>query len=479
MPDIPNVNNLSFKGNLIPYNRGNESKSSISDSNDIRQAPNENINHDKEYNAIVAKYGVNIKKYKGQNEELKQKFYSETYKTMGYKFDSDESFDNAFNLLYEKYKDYGAQLQGRISDDLVKFAPHIPPEQIMARLNSGKFEYIGVDFQNLEFNDVDLSKYTEAFKYVNFNEKTFAKVSSEHLPEGFNPQEIFEKGKTIGLGIDEVHKMGYTGEGVSYAIIDSGTLDTDGNQHNDIHFKEYNVSKYADKSEIDHFHGRATSYIAQEIAPNADCYYFAVQNGKNMNAPVLDSLKSILEKNKSLPDNKKIRFVSMSMPLYGGEEAKKVVKELEAQGVWVYYSGCPEDSQRGYLEKINPNGDQNDFDNYQIRAGSENMIYVNAGDRTVPDSTSPTAYRHDSMASQSWSIPVIAGYYVLACQADQKMTPKKFMELANKTAQVKESTKPIRVGEGDNSIQVGRTTEKVPIKIIDIKALLQAIEKAK
>lgn len=446
MQNVPNYNGVSFKGNyLSPYNQvkdfairhliTSETDKYDTSSSDIMQKTDENAvvddKRDKEYEAIIAKYGTNIQKY------------------------------NA-------YMDVASEI-----------AKNTPPEQIMAKINTGRYEYIDNTFQDIEFADVDLSQYTKAFKRINFNEKTFAKVSPKHLPEGFNPQEILEKGKTIGLGIDKVHNMGYTGEGVSYAIIDTGTLDASGKQHNDIHFKEYNVSQYADKLGIDHFHGRATSYIAQEIAPKANCYYYATHTGENMDAPVLDNLKSILEKNKSLPDNQKIRFVSMSMQLYGGEEAKQIVKELEAQGVWVFYSGCPEDNQRGYLEKINPNGDPNDFDNYQIHSGMENMLYVNSGDRTVPDSASPTAYRHDCRASQSWSIPVIAGYYILACQADPSMTKEKFMELANKTAQVKESTKPIWVGESDNSVQVGRTNETVPIKIIDIKALLQAIEDEK
>jgi hypothetical protein len=112
------------------------------------------------------------------------------------------------------------------------------PADWMARLNTGRFYTSGTDFQNIVFDDVDLSKYGEAFKHITFNENTFAKVSPEHLPPGFNPQEVLEKGKTIGLGIDQAHTNGYTGEGVSYAIIDSGTLDANGEQHNDTKFED-------------------------------------------------------------------------------------------------------------------------------------------------------------------------------------------------------------------------------------------------
>ena len=444
------------------------------------------------------KQGEVAQKYKLIKLELE--LQKEYYGCLGYKFNSEEeyncAFKDVFNEILSKYPN-GINMDD--FDGLDKIFEKVynsidtkctlkNPVDWVKNLNTGRFYSSGTDFQNIVFEDVDLSEYDEAFKHITFNGNTFAKVSPEHLPPGFNPQEIFEKGKTIGLGIDQAHANGYTGEGISYAIIDSGTKDgnfNEGEQHNDIHFAEYNVSQYSENIEwLNHFHGRAVSYIAQEIAPQADCYYYATQNGGDMNASVLDNLKSILEKNKTLPDNQKIRFVSMSMPLYGGEEAKEVVKELEAQGVWVYYSGCPEDENRGYLSKKDPNGDPDDFDNYEIYIGKGGQLFVNSGDRTVPDLSSPTAYRHDSMASQSWSIPVIAGYYTLACQADPTMTKERFMTLAAQTAQVRQSTEPNYVCVGDESnesdwVQQGRTKETVPIKIIDINALLQAIENEK
>ena len=95
--------------------------------------------------------------------------------------------------------------------------------------------------------------------------------------------------KLIELGINEAHTNGYTGSGVSYAIIDSGV-----EPHNDLNYKEYNVAESAKNcSWLNHFHGGAVSYIAQEIAPNADCYYYATNNGGEMDKPVLENLKSI------------------------------------------------------------------------------------------------------------------------------------------------------------------------------------------
>ena len=410
-------------------------------------------------------------------------------------FDSDEQFEQEFEKLVKKHNgnmDY-------IDKELFKIQKSLPQKVMLEKLNRDKWIALLLD-KDFIFDDVDMAQYPLALKHLSFYENTFSKVSKEHLPEGFNPQEIFEKGKTIGLGIDKAHKAGYTGQGVSYAIIDSGVA-----PHNDLKFKEYKVSSKVPEGESAvHFHGGAVSYIAQEIAPDADCYYFALQNGApKMKEQFVDNLRAILEKNKSLPADKKIRVVSVSMPLYGGEEAKKIADELEKQGVWVFYSGCEEDRKRGYLGKIDPNGNPDDFNNYRVvmpcgaeeaivlrdklktatpkerkdileylsKNKSEPGLYVNSGDRTVPDPSSASAYRHDSQASQSWSIPVIAGYYTLACQADPTMNKERFLALANETSRkVRTSISKFIIGEQ------GYTDEKPEIKIIDINALLEKIQ---
>ena len=423
------------------------------------------------------------------NKDIDEEYLRRRYM---WKFPNKEGFDKTYDKLINEIEN-GANIS--VYDYFKDYQP-TQPITMESYIASGNW---GIILPNdFVFEDMDWKNNPEIFKYICFNENTFSKTSPENLPEGYSPQKVFDNGKSIGLGIDDVHAAGYTGKGISYALIDSGTLDDNGQQHDNIHFKNYQVAESAQNIEwVNDMHGRAVSYIAQEIAPNADCYYYAQQNGADMDTPVLENLKSILEKNKTLPDDKKIRFVSMSMPLFGGKEAKQVVKELEKQGVWVYYSGCKENRKfHGYLGKIDPNASLDDFNNYQIddpwncllilpngkkKVGNrKHALFVNSGDRTVPDPSSPTAFRHDSKASQSWSIPVIAGYYVLACQADPTMTKERFLKLAEKTAQIKQSTMPIyQIRKSAEPIPIGRTEETVEIKIIDIKALLEAIENEK
>lgn len=444
------------------------------------------------------------KEYEKCSLEVINEMHDEAYRLYGYKTKDKNAFNMLFaQLLKESINEGDLYLVFEKLKDL-----EITQPISLEYINESKAFVITLPPGVALSKDIDWSNSREVFDFLSFDEITFSNTPKEHLPEGYDPNQVFENGKSIGLGIKEAHANGYTGEGVSYAMIDSGTLCNDGlnkdgknklSQHNGITFKEYHEAPSSNPDYINHFHGLATSYIAQDIAPSGDLYYYAASSGgPTKDTEVLENLKAILEKNKTLPGNQKIRFVSMSMPLYGGEEAKQVVAELEAQGVWVFYSGCPEDNKHGYLGKIDPMASSDNFNNYQIMSGDNinimpngeriiverNCIYVNSGDRTVPDPSSPNAYRHDTRASQSWSIPVMAGYYTLACQADPTMTKERFMILAEETAQIKQSTMPIYqcVGDPDNEedwIFAGRTEETTEIKIIDINALLQAIENEK
>ncbi len=410
-------------------------------------------------------------KAKKQYDEIKaqQKRYESFYTSYAWRFKSDDDFKKAYENSDIK-----------TDEDVKKFLEkaNASPEEIMARLNMGKFPFLPQDFQHRKFDNIDLSKYPKAIRHTCFNKNTYK--NAKNFPKGFVPEEVIEKGKTIGLGIDEVHKMGYTGKGVSFAVVDGGTICDNGKQHKALKFKEYYVPKSANCQNPNNFHGFACSYIAQEISPEADCYYYVKPDYFSVEANAkIENLKAILEKNKTLPDDKKIRVVSMSFPFEGdAAKALPIVKELEAQGVWCLSSEQFWEKGFAYCEKIDPNGDPNDFNNYQIAlgGGADDLLYVNSGDRTLPDPSDENAFRHDSPASASWAIPVVASYYVLACQADSSMTPERFMKLARSTARTIESTEPVYDRKWN---KIGRTKETKPIKMIDIKALIKAIEAEK
>ncbi len=419
-------------------------------------------------------------KFQQLNEQQEQEdiapLKQEALRLYGVKVENMEEFENLFNKFMKEIQDNG-------DPDFTifqKFSELGYTKPITMEMVKASNSYSITVPKDIVFEDMDWSSSREVFNYLSFNDKTFSKTSKQNLPEGYDPREVFDKGKTVGLGIDEVHAMGYTGKGVSVAICDWQLK-----PHKDLNIKEYHCADYA--SIVDnYFHASAvTGIVAGKqtgVAPDSDVYFFAefADQSENGGTDMVNTLQSIINKNKELSDDKKIRVISISGPIYGDEEhASALVKELTDSGVWVLHAD-EFWKNFGYLEKKDPMGDPNDFNNYQINRGEWNAsaLYVNSGSRTVPDPSNKTAYRHDSRASASWAIPVVAGYYVLACQVDPKMTPEKFIELAHQTARIQESTTYIYEDKDRNAegIPIGRSTETKPIQIIDIKALLQTIE---
>ena len=301
-------------------------------------------------------------------------------------------------------------------------------------------DYIpSIDLSGEILPDLDWSKSREVFKYLAFDDETFSKTSKEHLPEWFDPKEVFEKGKTIGLWIDDVHKMWYTWKWVSVAICDWQLK-----PHRDVQTKEYIVEQHV-REVNDYFHASAVGSILvgkqTGVAPESELYFFAERqnNGEEYWWDDLNSaFTKIIEKNKQLPGKKKIRVISISHWLYG-EWIKDLAMKLENSWIWVLTSG-DFFIDFWYLEKKDSMWDPNNFQNYQHYYGKPDALYVNSGDRTLADPRNIWAYRHDAHASASRAIPVVAWYYALACQADPSMTPDRFKKLARETAHEIDST---------------------------------------
>ena len=358
------------------------------------------------------------------------------------------------------------------------------------------------------FPDLDWTHSKEVFRYLKFDKETFSRTSKEHLPDWFDPEKAFENWKSIGLWIDDVHKMWYTWKWVSIAICDSNLK-----PHADINAKEHTIEWNA-KNITDYFHASAVCGILTWkntwIAPDADMYYFAEFQDNQKESwwnDLASALNKIYEKNKQLPDDKKIRVVSISGPLYGGEKTIDIVKKLEDSWVWVM---CSEKFNLDFwfLDKKDSVWDPNDFNNYEISYPDEKqlkriemysnshlikdkplhdfyskikpvdeLLFVNSWDRTVASPENETAYSHDSGSCTSWAIPVVSWYYTLACQADPTMTPKRFKQLASETATEVNANDTYRDFKRPSLWRIHTKSEK--IKVINIKALIQRIEEDK
>lgn len=212
---------------------------------------------------------------------------------------------------------------------------------------------------HVDLSELDLSKESKMFtgpitkQYISPEEAKTLRIitnwttdviwpKADKLPPDFNPINELEAAKeptdTVNL-----HKAGKTGKGISIAIIDQ-RLNQQHPEYAD-NIKYYSVlGDTWDKDGID-YHGSLVSGCAvghtTGTAPDADLYYFAAPilvNGEPNRKYINEAIRQLLKINKTLPENKKIRFLSCSWGRpkdKGADISKKLFDECEQSGIMV------------------------------------------------------------------------------------------------------------------------------------------------
>lgn len=219
-------------------------------------------------------------------------------------------------------------------------------------------------FQSKNVLQKDFSGLSDSIlSFISFD--TYTKwPSKSNLPEGYNPKKWLETGKDPGLNINKLHREGYTGKGISVAIIDKPILSS----HKE--FSGRMVYSPTGPGETMHFHGLSyASILAGKtcgVAPGSKLYYFAVyDDGKNF-YNYTQALEQILKINETLASDKKIRIVSISDGIPETNEYKQMwndeLKKATDSGVIVLYSnnlggdfavgGCPPYKDRNDYKKF-------------------------------------------------------------------------------------------------------------------------------
>lgn len=321
-----------------------------------------------------------------------------------------------------------------------------------------------VDFRGFDLSHLVIGKdQLEDLKEGSFNTAT---IWPKNLPEGFNPMETMEMGKNPGLNIRVLHKQGITGKGIGIAIIDQKLLVEHSEYRDQLMF--YEEINCDDEYNMASMHGPTVASIAVGktvgVAPEADLYYIAETHGEYKEEGfewdftwLAMSIDRILEVNKTLPDDRKIRVISISVgwspDRKGYKETMEAVKRAKEQGVFIISSSLEET----YGLKFHGlgrlwNADPDDYNSYTPGSWWAGRFYspVNQLDKTllVPMDKTTTAspigdeaYVYYSQGGWSWSIPYIAGLYALACQVNPDITPKEFWATALKTGDTVELEK--------------------------------------
>ncbi len=323
--------------------------------------------------------------------------------------------------------------------------------------NTNTFE---IDLRSYDLSKLDLASAADDLGYAMFDDGT-AWPASACLPEDFDPRQIMETAKNPGLGVRSLHAQGITGHGVGIAIIDNPLLANHIEYADRLRlYEETNVLLWNDA----HMHGPAVASIAAGktvgVAPGADLYYIGrwaadvlgtvFKRKQTLNfTHGARAIHRILQINEQLPDDRKIRVISISIgwdrSQKGYQEMTDAAQKAKAAGMLVICSSVEEvHGFKFHGLARDPSGDPDDFNLYRpaswgrrMYAGRDRLL-VPMGTRTTASPTGKNEYVFYGRGGWSWAIPYIAGAYALAAQVEPNVTADRFWALAMKTGRVVE-----------------------------------------
>ena len=307
-------------------------------------------------------------------------------------------------------------------------------------------DFRGNDLSEENFSNVSI----DVLQTIEFDTETIW-PEKEKMPKNFNPEKLLEESKNPGLGIKELHEQGITGQGVAVAIIDQ-KLDIGHPEYNDsiVDYVEYDEEVEKDGIGI---HGPAVASLLVGkdcgVAPGAKLVYKAVPCGRNF-LPYAKSLKNIIEDNKNVPQNEKVRVVSCSIgymldkPEPGLDEWVDTLGKAKEAGIFVIDT---EGDQIGIPFGCGGSpGNKDDFESYLpwLEKGSEEQneerkkeIIIPSDYRTMASSCNKEGqYMYNGKGGASWSVPYLAGLFALILQVNPNIKREEIAEIINESAVV-------------------------------------------
>jgi subtilisin family serine protease len=322
--------------------------------------------------------------------------------------------------------------------------PQVVTETDFPELRQGSADAIWL-LAGKDLSDKDLRQLSLPFlSAMTFDHNTLW-PDAAMLPEGFAPSEWTEVAKDPGLSVRDLHRQGITGKGVVVAVIDKPI------RPDHIEFGEriryHEVFEGASRGFRPHFHGMACASIlvgeTVGVAPEATLHYFATPDiGENFHYYSL-ALDRVIEVNTSLPEDERIRLVSISDGLgrdnpFADEWAAALERAREANIDIVYSSG---DRLNGFLwGGCPPDADRGDASCYKLalyfkgRDISSERVLIPGDYRTTASNIGPDTYVYWGNGGWSWAIPYAAGLAALAWQINPEMTIDQIEEALRETA---------------------------------------------
>jgi serine protease AprX len=242
-------------------------------------------------------------------------------------------------------------------------------------------------------------------------------------------------GKDPGLGVRQLHQQGHTGTGVAVAIVDQ-PLRRDHPEYMDAAITYYEVRpEDPGMRRGTSMHGPAvTSLLLGRtigVAPGVTLHYVAMPSWQRDQTAHAEALHKLIEANRSLPEDKKIRAVSISDgvdPREKNPEAfRQAIADAEAAGMWVFTVDFP-DLRLAPLG-IDPYKDKRDPANYRPASWVRRMpppqakfLWLPTESRTRATEMEPGGYHYDKRGGMSWGMPYLVGVVALGLQDDPALT---------------------------------------------------------
>jgi hypothetical protein len=343
-----------------------------------------------------------------------------------------------------------------------------------------------VDLRSYDLSGLDLRTSLKDLLFADFDDKTIW-PSADKMPAGFDPHQIMELGKNPGLNIQTLHQEGITGKNIGIAIIDQPML---------VDHQEYadRVLFYEEAADaigyiVSFMHGPAVASIAVGktvgVAPDANLYYISTRlcntrgsYESNDYSCLAKSVRRIIEINRQLPTDRKIRVLSISVgwdsTSEGYAEITAAVQEAKNAGIFIICSSESEIYGFNFDGLGRPSlSDPNDFQSYEPGLFWGRYFYsreyvpvktlmVPMDSRTTASPTGAHDYVFYREGGWSWSIPYLAGMYALAAQVKPDITPELFWSTALSTGRT------IQIPHGEKTYSFG--------VILDPVALIHALK---
>jgi len=373
----------------------------------------------------------------------------------------------------------------RITQGPFRIARHVPPNDYSLRdkwfkqIFLEKFLSNSINAANLEHCDLSALDLTNKFDILinsNFDTKTRWPTS---LPEHFDPGWILEVGKNPGLGLRELHKGGVTGRNIGIAIIDYPLLT--GHTEYRKRLKFYEEIQVVHKEA--HMHGTMMSSVAVGktigTAPGASLYFIGTFNMKRQEKGTSEmkldfhnearAINRLLVINERLPENQKIRVISISACWAPGNDGYKeldeAVNRAKAKGIFVVSGNLFETYDYQFIFHgldRSPLKDPDDLSSYNVigweewisllgesrfpefiriynekfeNSSKNEILLIPIYSKTAASPASKKEYTFIRRTGWSHVPPYIAGIYALACQVRPAITPEIFWEVALETGE--------------------------------------------